>query len=145
MQATCLILEAFDSTLLYVLFLTDYDRVAAKAGKLDTEVKRLHNLIIEINNNKLKVHQGHLDKINNELDQCASTVTKAQVAIKTANRYDKYFLFFVGINLFFMLIYITCELNFFPLQISSCLLSPLPSAWPNNTITPPSSASAQRV
>ncbi|XP_077204669.1 structural maintenance of chromosomes protein 4 isoform X1 [Paroedura picta] len=64
----------------------DYDRVAAKAGKLETEVKRLHNLIIEISNKKLKAQQDNLDKINKELDQCASSVTKAQVAIKTADR-----------------------------------------------------------
>ncbi|XP_060098400.1 structural maintenance of chromosomes protein 4 isoform X1 [Heteronotia binoei] len=64
----------------------DYDKVAAKAGILETEVKRLHNLIIEISDNKLKVQQDNLDKINKELDQCASAVTKAQVAIKTADR-----------------------------------------------------------
>lgn len=72
--------------LFYYIFLTEYDKAAAKAGKLETEVKRLHNLIIEINNNKLKAHQDNLDKINKEIDQCASAITKAQVAIKTADR-----------------------------------------------------------
>ncbi|XP_066476875.1 structural maintenance of chromosomes protein 4 isoform X1 [Tiliqua scincoides] len=67
-------------------FKEEYDRAATKAGKLETEVKRLHNLIIEINNNKLKAHQDNLDKINKEIDQCASAITKAQVAIKTADR-----------------------------------------------------------
>lgn len=79
--------------------MTDYDRVAAKAGKLETEVKRLHNLIIEINNNKLKAPQNNLDKINKELDQCASAVTKAQVAIKTADRYDKVFYILYSANI----------------------------------------------
>ncbi|XP_048361972.1 structural maintenance of chromosomes protein 4 [Sphaerodactylus townsendi] len=64
----------------------DYDKVAAKAGKLEMEVKRLHNLIIEISNNKLKPQEDNLNKITKELDQCASAVTKAQVAIKTADR-----------------------------------------------------------
>lgn len=57
---------------------------------MEAEVKRLHNLIIEINNNKLKAQQDNLDKINQEIDQCASAITKAQVAIKTADRYNKY-------------------------------------------------------
>ncbi|KAH0624117.1 hypothetical protein JD844_007511 [Phrynosoma platyrhinos] len=63
-----------------------YDRVAAKAGKLESEVKKLHNLIVEINNNKLKTQQDNLNRINKEIDQCTSAVTKAQVAIKTAER-----------------------------------------------------------
>ncbi|XP_053169004.1 structural maintenance of chromosomes protein 4 isoform X4 [Hemicordylus capensis] len=67
-------------------FKEEYDKVAAKASKLEMEVKRLHNLIIEINNNKLKAQQDNLDKINKEIDQCASAITKAQVAIKTADR-----------------------------------------------------------
>ncbi|XP_060623569.2 structural maintenance of chromosomes protein 4 isoform X3 [Anolis sagrei] len=67
-------------------FKEEYDRVAAKADKLETEVKRLHNLIVEINNKKLKTQQDNLDKINKEIDQCTSTITKAQVAIKTADR-----------------------------------------------------------
>uniref|UniRef100_G1KG91 Structural maintenance of chromosomes protein n=1 Tax=Anolis carolinensis TaxID=28377 RepID=G1KG91_ANOCA len=67
-------------------FKEEYDRVAAKADKLETEVKRLHNLIVEINNKKLKTQQDNLDKINKEIDQCTSAITKAQVAIKTADR-----------------------------------------------------------
>lgn len=68
--------------------MTDYDKVAVKADKLEKEVKRLHNLIIEINNNKLKAQQDNLDKINKEIDQCTFAITKAQVAIKTSERYD---------------------------------------------------------
>ncbi|KFQ75227.1 Structural maintenance of chromosomes protein 4, partial [Phaethon lepturus] len=64
----------------------DYDCIAEKAGKIETEVKRLHNLIIEINNRKLKAQQDKLDKINKEIDECTSAVTKAQVAVKTAHR-----------------------------------------------------------
>uniref|UniRef100_A0A8D0HIY6 Structural maintenance of chromosomes protein n=1 Tax=Sphenodon punctatus TaxID=8508 RepID=A0A8D0HIY6_SPHPU len=67
-------------------FKNDYENAAAKAGKVETEVKRLHNLIIEINNNKLKAQQDKLDKINKNIDECASAITKAQVAIKTADR-----------------------------------------------------------
>ncbi|KAM6199030.1 structural maintenance of chromosomes protein 4 isoform 2-T3 [Sarcoramphus papa] len=64
----------------------DYDCIAEKAGKIENEVKRLHNLIIDINNHKLKAQQDKLDKINKEIDECASTITKAQVAVKTADR-----------------------------------------------------------
>ncbi|NXK07123.1 SMC4 protein, partial [Herpetotheres cachinnans] len=64
----------------------DYDCVAEKAGKIENEVKRLHNLIIDINNHKLKAQQDKLDKINKEIDECTSAITKAQVAVKTANR-----------------------------------------------------------
>uniref|UniRef100_A0A671DUB6 Structural maintenance of chromosomes protein n=1 Tax=Rhinolophus ferrumequinum TaxID=59479 RepID=A0A671DUB6_RHIFE len=67
-------------------FKTEYDNVAQRAGKIEAEVKRLHNIIIEINNHKLKAQQDKLDKINKQLDECASAITKAQVAIKTADR-----------------------------------------------------------
>uniref|UniRef100_A0A8C6W375 Structural maintenance of chromosomes protein n=1 Tax=Nannospalax galili TaxID=1026970 RepID=A0A8C6W375_NANGA len=67
-------------------FKAEYDAVAEKAGKVEAEVKRLHNIIIEINNHKLKAQQDKLDKINKQLDECASAITKAQVAIKTADR-----------------------------------------------------------
>ncbi|KFU88168.1 Structural maintenance of chromosomes protein 4 [Chaetura pelagica] len=64
----------------------EYDDIAQKAGKVEKEVKRLHNLILEINNHKLKAQQDKLDKINKEIDECASAITKAQVAVKTADR-----------------------------------------------------------
>lgn len=60
--------------------------MAEKAGKVEAEVKRLHDTIIEINNRKLKTQQNKLDMINKQLDECASAITKAQVAIKTADR-----------------------------------------------------------
>lgn len=64
----------------------DYEAASSKAGKVENEVKRLHNLIVDINSHKLKAQQDKLDKINKELDDCSSTITKAQVAIKTADR-----------------------------------------------------------
>ncbi|RXM33145.1 Structural maintenance of chromosomes protein 4 [Acipenser ruthenus] len=67
-------------------FKKEYESAAGKAGKVEAEVKRLHNLIIDINNHKLKAQQDKLDKINKEIDDCASAITKAQVAIKTAGR-----------------------------------------------------------
>uniref|UniRef100_UPI00398F590E structural maintenance of chromosomes protein 4 n=1 Tax=Pristiophorus japonicus TaxID=55135 RepID=UPI00398F590E len=67
-------------------FKKEYEKAAAKAGKVETEVERLHKLIIDINNKKLKAQQDKLDKINKEIDDCASSITKAQVAIKTAGR-----------------------------------------------------------
>ncbi|KAM9317041.1 structural maintenance of chromosomes protein 4 [Gastrophryne carolinensis] len=64
----------------------EFEKAAEKAGKVETEVKRLHKLIVDINNHKLKAQQDKLDKINKELDECASSITKAQVSIKTADR-----------------------------------------------------------
>ncbi|XP_055022651.1 structural maintenance of chromosomes protein 4, partial [Boleophthalmus pectinirostris] len=67
-------------------FKKDFEAASSKAGKVDAEVKRLHNLIVEINSHKLKAQQDKLTKVNNELDECSSIITKAQVAIKTADR-----------------------------------------------------------
>uniref|UniRef100_A0A3Q1IL83 Structural maintenance of chromosomes protein 4 n=1 Tax=Anabas testudineus TaxID=64144 RepID=A0A3Q1IL83_ANATE len=68
------------------LVLTDYETASNKAGKVENEVKRLHNLIVDINSHKLKAQQDKLDMVNKELDDCSSTITKAKVAIKTADR-----------------------------------------------------------
>lgn len=65
---------------------SDYEAATSKAGKVENEVKRLHNLIVDINSHKLKAQQDKLDKINKALDECSSIITKAQVAIKTADR-----------------------------------------------------------
>ncbi|XP_030071889.1 structural maintenance of chromosomes protein 4 isoform X2 [Microcaecilia unicolor] len=67
-------------------FRKEHEKVAEKAGKVEAEVKRLHSLIIDINNHKLKAQQDKLDKVNKEIDECSSAITKAQVAIKTADR-----------------------------------------------------------
>ncbi|XP_053315519.1 structural maintenance of chromosomes protein 4 [Spea bombifrons] len=67
-------------------FRKEYENAAEKSGKVEQEVKRLHKLIVDINNHKLKAQQDKLDKINREIDECASSITKAQVSIKTADR-----------------------------------------------------------
>ncbi|XP_057694289.1 structural maintenance of chromosomes protein 4 [Corythoichthys intestinalis] len=67
-------------------FKKDFEAASCKAGKVENEVKRLHNLIVEITNHKLKAQQDKLDKINKSLDECTSTITKAKVAVKTADR-----------------------------------------------------------
>ncbi|XP_056296761.1 structural maintenance of chromosomes protein 4 isoform X1 [Pseudoliparis swirei] len=67
-------------------FKKDYDAASSRAGKVEDEVKRLHNLIVDINSHKLKAQQDKLDKVNKELDDCSSAITKANVAIKTADR-----------------------------------------------------------
>lgn len=74
------------SFVLVLSLLSDYEAASSKAGKVENEVKRLHNLIVDINSHKLKAQQDKLDKVNKELDDCSSTITKAQVAIKTADR-----------------------------------------------------------
>nr|XP_057935119.1 structural maintenance of chromosomes protein 4 [Doryrhamphus excisus] len=67
-------------------FKQDFEAASSKATKVENEVKRLHNLIVDINSHKLKAQQDKLDNINKALDECSSTITKAQVAIKTADR-----------------------------------------------------------
>ncbi|XP_077422649.1 structural maintenance of chromosomes protein 4 [Vanacampus margaritifer] len=67
-------------------FKKDFEAASNKAAKVENEVKRLHNLIVDINSHKLKAQQDKLDDINKSLDKCSSTVTKAKVAIKTADR-----------------------------------------------------------
>uniref|UniRef100_A0A8C5WC00 Structural maintenance of chromosomes protein n=1 Tax=Leptobrachium leishanense TaxID=445787 RepID=A0A8C5WC00_9ANUR len=67
-------------------FRKEYEKAAEKSGKVEDEVKRLHKLIVDINNHKLKAQQDKLDKINKEMDDCTSAITKAQVSIKTADR-----------------------------------------------------------
>ncbi|XP_041733774.1 structural maintenance of chromosomes protein 4-like isoform X2 [Coregonus clupeaformis] len=67
-------------------FQKDFEAASNKAGKVEAEVKRLHTLIVDINSHKLKAQQDKLDKVNKELDDCSSAITKAQVAIKTAGR-----------------------------------------------------------
>ncbi|XP_073435068.1 structural maintenance of chromosomes protein 4 [Dendrobates tinctorius] len=67
-------------------FRKEFENASGKAGKVETEVKRLHKLIVDINNHKLKAQQDKLDKINKEMDECVSSTTKAQVSIKTADR-----------------------------------------------------------
>ncbi|NXW64667.1 SMC4 protein, partial [Eurystomus gularis] len=64
----------------------EYERAAEKAGKIESEVKRLHNLIMDINNNRIKAEQDKINEIDKEIDACVSAITKAQVAIKTADR-----------------------------------------------------------
>lgn len=54
---------------------------------MEAEVKRLQSIIIETNNRKMKAQQDKLDKIGKEIDGCSSAVTRAQVAIKAADRY----------------------------------------------------------
>uniref|UniRef100_H3C4R3 Structural maintenance of chromosomes protein n=1 Tax=Tetraodon nigroviridis TaxID=99883 RepID=H3C4R3_TETNG len=66
-------------------FKKDFEGASSKAGKVENEVKRLHNLILDINSHKLK-QQDKLDKVNKALDDCSSIITKAQVAIRTAER-----------------------------------------------------------
>lgn len=66
---------------------SDYEAASSKAGKVENEVKRLHNLIVDINSHKLKAQQDKLDQISKALDECSSIITKAQVAIKTADRW----------------------------------------------------------
>ncbi|XP_056354222.1 structural maintenance of chromosomes protein 4 isoform X2 [Oenanthe melanoleuca] len=64
----------------------DYERAAEKAAEMEEEVKRLHQLIMDTNNQKLKAQQDKIDKIDKEIDEYSSAITKAQVAARTADR-----------------------------------------------------------
>ncbi|NWW70386.1 SMC4 protein, partial [Climacteris rufus] len=69
----------------------DYECKAQKAAKMEEEVKRLHNLIMDTNNQKLKAQQDKIDQLDKEIDECSSAITKAQVAARTADRNLKKF------------------------------------------------------
>ncbi|XP_066181779.1 structural maintenance of chromosomes protein 4 isoform X1 [Sylvia atricapilla] len=64
----------------------DYECVAEKASKMEEEVKRLHQLIMDTNNKKLKAQQDKIDQLDEEMDECSSAITKAQVAARSAER-----------------------------------------------------------
>ncbi|NWT05667.1 SMC4 protein, partial [Mionectes macconnelli] len=63
----------------------DYEQLAEKAKKMGNEVKELQNLIMETTNHKVKAQQDRIDKIDKEIDEWSSAITKAQVAAKTAD------------------------------------------------------------
>ncbi|NWR35777.1 SMC4 protein, partial [Tachuris rubrigastra] len=64
----------------------DYEQLAEKAKEMGNEVKKLQNLIVETTNHKVKAQQDRIDKIEKEIDECSSVITKAQVAARTADR-----------------------------------------------------------
>ena len=49
---------------------------------------RLHQQIMDIGGNKLKAVQSSLDMINGRIDQTTGLINKANVAVKTAKRYE---------------------------------------------------------
>lgn len=61
-------------------------------------MKRLHQLIMDINNQKLKAQQDKIDQIDKEMDECSSAITKGQVAARTADRYCIHCLGSVGLR-----------------------------------------------
>ncbi|XP_027503241.1 structural maintenance of chromosomes protein 4 isoform X2 [Corapipo altera] len=63
-----------------------YEQLAEKAQEMGNEVKRLQNLIMDITNRKVKAQQDKIDKIDKEIDECSSAITKAQVAARAADR-----------------------------------------------------------
>ncbi|NXG15019.1 SMC4 protein, partial [Grallaria varia] len=64
----------------------EHGRLAERAAAMESEVKRLQNLIMETNNRRLKAQQDKIDQIDKEIDECSSAITKAQVAARTADR-----------------------------------------------------------
>ncbi|XP_061683250.1 structural maintenance of chromosomes protein 4 isoform X2 [Syngnathoides biaculeatus] len=67
-------------------FTKDFEAAANKAGKLENEVKRLHNLIVDINSHKVMTQQEKVDRIHKDLEECIGIIMKAKVVIKTADR-----------------------------------------------------------
>uniref|UniRef100_A0A7N6AKH2 Structural maintenance of chromosomes protein n=1 Tax=Anabas testudineus TaxID=64144 RepID=A0A7N6AKH2_ANATE len=61
-------------------FKKDYETASNKAGKVENEVKRLHNLIVDINSHKLKAQQDKLDMVNKELDDLNNTYLSSVTA-----------------------------------------------------------------
>ena len=85
--------------------ITDYTKAAARAGKVESEVKRythkqinkhlvkllplgrLHDEIMAVGGARLKPQQAMVDKLVGEIDEANTVITKATVGIKTNERY----------------------------------------------------------
>ncbi|KAG1714925.1 Structural maintenance of chromosomes protein 4 [Nymphon striatum] len=64
----------------------EYDEVATVANEVEKKVQSLHNQIMEISGNKVKAAQQKLDSIINRMDAIDASITKSNVALKTAKR-----------------------------------------------------------
>jgi structural maintenance of chromosome 4 len=67
-------------------FEKDHAKAADRAGEVESEVKRLHDEIMEVGGARLKPQQAMVDKLVKEIDDANAVITKATVGIKTNER-----------------------------------------------------------
>lgn len=64
----------------------EYEKAAGKASKVEKEVQKLHNEIMEITGGRTRQAQTKVDATTANISQVDSNITKASVAIKTAKK-----------------------------------------------------------
>ena len=67
-------------------FQAGYDTAAQAASLVQTEVKRLHDRIMQVGGARMQRQQAQVDAVAKEIDESNAAITKANVAIKTAER-----------------------------------------------------------
>lgn len=85
-------------------FEKEYQKAAQTAGKIQEQVKmwvvifsavsfecdslfRLHDSIMEVGGSRMQSQQKHVDAVTADIDQSNAAIAKANVGIKTAQRY----------------------------------------------------------
>ncbi|XP_033759958.1 structural maintenance of chromosomes protein 4-like isoform X2 [Pecten maximus] len=64
----------------------EYEKASGVTAKIEKEVQRLHNEIMDIGGSKMQAVQCRVDAVSNQIDQVTGQITKAQVALKTTAR-----------------------------------------------------------
>ena len=70
----------------YVVMLAEYETAQNEYEKVEDEKHALHKQIMDIGGTKLKTAESKLIMINNQIDTTTGRITKANVAVKTAQR-----------------------------------------------------------
>ncbi|XP_013380461.1 structural maintenance of chromosomes protein 4-like [Lingula anatina] len=65
---------------------TDYEKAAYFASKVEMEVQRLHQDIMEYGGEELKALDTKLKKVKGDMDKATGAITKANVALKNSDR-----------------------------------------------------------
>ena len=66
--------------------LAEYETAQNEYEKVEDEKHALHKQIMDIGGTKLKTAESKLIMINNQIDTTTGRITKANVAVKTAQR-----------------------------------------------------------
>ncbi|XP_070213062.1 structural maintenance of chromosomes protein 4-like [Littorina saxatilis] len=64
----------------------EYEKSAELSSKVEAEVQRLHNQIMEMGGSKLQAAQSRVDAIGRKIDEATGQITKVNVGVKTAER-----------------------------------------------------------
>ncbi|XP_065911796.1 structural maintenance of chromosomes protein 4-like isoform X2 [Dysidea avara] len=66
-----------------------YDKAVDAASKVEKEIKRLEDKIVEVGGSRVQQQQSKLKAVNKEIELLTDAITKAKVSIKTAERNTK--------------------------------------------------------